>query len=91
MKEQRNYDLVEPFDMDDATLVDISPQLAFVLGVEFQVFREKLKSGRPFTTLWLPQNTARLVKMAEHHERFFEDRPNIFAGWTEIFVGDTIL
>jgi hypothetical protein len=83
MKEQRNYDLVEPFDMDDATLVDISPQLAFVLGVEFQVFREKLKSGRPFTTLCLPQNTARLVKMAEHHERFVEDRPNIF-------VGDTI-
>ena len=89
MKEKGNYELVEPFDMDDATLVDLSPQLAFILGVECQIFREKLKSGRPFTTLCLPQNAARLVKMAEHHERFVEDRPRVFAGWTEIFVGDT--
>jgi len=28
--------------------------------------------------------------MAEHHRRFVEDRPKVFAGWTEIFVGDTI-
>jgi len=91
MKEKGNYELVEPFDMDDASLKDISPQLAFILGVEWQVFRERLKSGQPFTTLCLPQNAARLVKMAEHHERFVEDRPRVFAGWTEIFVGDTIL
>jgi hypothetical protein len=91
MQEKGNYELVEPFDMDDAMLQDISPQLAFILGVEYQIFREKLKSGRPFTTLCLPQNAARLVKMAEHHERFVEDRPRVFAGWTEIFVGDTIL
>jgi hypothetical protein len=91
VQEKGNYELVEPFDMDDAMLQDISPQLAFILGVEYQIFREKLKSGRPFTTLCLPQNAARLVKMAEHHERFVEDRPRVFAGWTEIFVGDTIL
>ena len=90
MKEKGNYELVESFDMDDATLVDLSPQLAFILGVEWQAFRERLKSGRPFTTLCLPQNAARLVKMAEHHRRFVEDRPRVFAGWTEIFVGDTI-
>jgi len=91
MKEKGNYEPVETFDMDDVSLVDLSPQLAFILGVEWQTFREKLKSGRPFTTLCLPQNTARLVKMAEHHDRFVEDRPNVFVGWTEIFVGDTIL
>ena len=90
MQEKGNYELVEPFDMDDATLADLSPQLAFILGVEYQILREKLKSGRPFTTLCLPQNAARLVKMAEHHERFVEDRPRVFAGWTEIFVGDEI-
>ncbi len=89
-KGKGNYELVEPFDMDDATLADLSPQLAFILGVEYQIFRERLKSGHPFTTLCLPQNAARLVKMAEHHERFVEDRPRVFAGWTEIFVGDTI-
>ncbi|MGA3283019.1 MAG: hypothetical protein ABSD57_00995 [Verrucomicrobiota bacterium] len=90
VKEKGNFELVEPFDMDDATLMDLSPQLAFILGVEYQVFRQRLKSGQPFTTLCLPQNTARLVKMAEHHRRFVEDRPNVFAGWTEIFIGDTI-
>jgi hypothetical protein len=90
VKEKREYELVEPFDMDDVSLRDVSPQLAFILGVEWQVFRQRLKSGQPFTTLCLPQNAARLVKMAEHHRRFVEDRPRVFAGWTEIFVGDTI-
>ena len=90
MKEMSHSELVESFDMDDPTLTDISPQLAFILGVEWQMFRQRLKSGRPFTTLCLPQNAARLVKMAEHHRRFVEDRPRVFAGWTEIFVGDAI-
>jgi len=90
MKEMGHSELVESFEMDDPTLTDTSPQLAFILGVEWQMFRQRLKSGRPFTTLCLPQNAARLVKMAEHHRRFVEDRPKVFAGWTEIFVGDTI-
>jgi len=76
--------------MDDPTLSETSPELAFMLGVEWQMFRQRLKSGQPFTTLCLPQNAARLVKLAEQQRRFVEDRPNVFAGWTEIFVGDTI-
>ena len=90
MKETGNFEVVEPFDMDDPSLTDISPQLAFILGVEWQMFRQRLKAGHPFTTLCLPQNVTRLVKMAEHHRRFVEDRPNQMAGWTEIFVGDEI-
>jgi hypothetical protein len=90
LNEKENSELVEPFDMDDVSLNGISPQFAFILGVEWQVFRQRLKSGQPFTTLCLPQNANRLVKMAEHHRRFVEDRPNVFAGWTEIFVGDYI-
>ena len=90
-KGKGSFELVEPFDMDDVSLSGLSPQFAFILGVEWQVFRQRLKSGQPFTTLCLPQNAARLVKMAEHHRRFVEDRPRVFAGWTEIFVGDTIL
>ena len=90
MKEKRDFELVESFDMDDPALRELSPQLAFILGVEWQMFRQRLKSGQPFTTLCLPQNAARLVKMAEHHRRFVEDRPKMFAGWTEIFVGDEI-
>jgi hypothetical protein len=85
MKEKKEFELVESFDMDDPSLRELSPQLAFILGVEWQMFRQRLKSGHPFTTLCLPQNAIRLVKMAEHHRRFVEDRPNMFAGWTEIF------
>jgi hypothetical protein len=37
-----------------------------------------------------PQNAARLVKMAEHHRRYAEDRPNIYPGWSEVFIGDYV-
>lgn len=88
LKKDSDFELMEPFDTDVGSLNGIAPEFAFTLGAEWQMFRERLKSGKPFTTLCLPQNAARLVKMAERHRRFVEDRPNVFAGWTEIYVGD---
>lgn len=81
---------MEPFDTDDGSLSGITPRMAFALGVEWERFRQRLKSENPFKTYCLPPNAARLVKLAERHNRFVEDRPNACAGWTEIFVGDYI-
>lgn len=90
MKSNQNFSLLEPFDTNDGSLKDISAKLAFAMGVEWQLFRQRLKLEKPFKTYCLPQNAARLVKMAERHNRFVEDRPHVCAGWTEIFVGDYI-
>jgi hypothetical protein len=86
-----NSRILEPFDIDDHSLSGLSLEQAFTLGVEWQMFRQKLHSGKPFTTFCLPANTNRLVKMAERHKRFVEDRPNVPPGWCQIHVGDCIL
>jgi hypothetical protein len=84
-------ELIEPFDIDDDSLKGMTPEYAFTLGVEWQIFRQKLNLGKPFTTFCLPENANRLVKMAERHKRFVEDRPNVAQGWSQIFVGDYLV
>jgi hypothetical protein len=92
MKEtdEGNFELVEPFNSDGSSLSEISPEVAFALGVEWQMFRQRLKTGQPFQILCLAVNANRLVKMAERHRRFVEDRPTPWAGWSEIWVGDYV-
>lgn len=91
MAEKNKFNLVEPFDIDDGSLVGLTPEYAFALGVEWQLFRQMLDSEKPFTTYCLPQNATRFVKMAERHKRFVEDRPNVAPGWTQIYVGDYLV
>jgi hypothetical protein len=79
---------VDSFEADLDSLNGITGECAFAMGVEWSMFRERLKSGKPFTIRCLLANGSRLVKLAERQKRFVEDRPNISAGWTEIFVGD---
>lgn len=84
------FELVEPFDTPKGSMRGITPEYAFALGVEWHIFRQRLLTGIPFTTLCLPENAARFVKMAERHSRFVEDRQIGCVGWTEIWVGDSI-
>ena len=90
MKEmdESDYELVEPFNSDGSSLSGVSPEVAFALGVEWQMFRQRLKTGQRFQTLCLAMNASRLVKMAERQRRFVEDRPTPWPGWSEIWVGD---
>jgi hypothetical protein len=89
MSEQTSK-LVEPFDIDDGSLKGLTPEYAFALGVEWQLFRHQLLEGKPFKILCLPQNKNRFVKMAERHRRFVEDRQTACVDWSEIWVGDLI-
>ena len=84
---ENDFELAEPFELEDGSLMGVSPENAFALGVEWQMFRERLKSGQPFTTLCISANANRLVRMAERQGRFVEDRPTPWAGWREIWVG----
>lgn len=91
MKNDGKSELVEPFDVDDGSLEGLAPSHIFTLGVEWQLFRQRLASGKHFTTLCLPENAERFVKMAERHKRFVEDRPNVTPGWSEVYVGDYLV
>jgi len=91
MKYRQTFELAEPFDIDDGSLKGITPEYAFALGVEWQIFRQRLDREEPFTIYCLPENASRFVKMAERHNRFVEDRPNAAQGWTQIYVGDRLV
>lgn len=78
------YGLVEPFDCDE---------LAFCLGVEWEMFRRRLAADKPFTDQIHTANAERLTKMCERHGRFAEsislgtiDGVN-YDEWTRIIVG----
>jgi len=91
MNGEQEFGLVEPFDIDDKSLVGLAPHYIFCLGVEWELFRRRLAAGTPFTTLCLPENRTRLVRMAERHRRFVEDRQTACVGWTEVWVGDYLV
>ncbi len=84
------HDLVEPFDIDDGSLANVSPQEAFALGVEWAMFRERLMANVPFHALCLANNALRLEKLAERNGRFSECRQTPTHGWMEVWVGTSI-
>lgn len=82
-----NYELIEPFDISKGQLANVSANLAFCLGVEWQSFRERLSSGNRFTDYVLAPNAKRLARMAERHGRFVEYH-DVDDQWSKIVVGD---
>ena len=74
----KGYRLVEPFDTDD--LAGTDAKLAFALGVEWEMFRRKLRGRKPFREVVVSENADRLVRMAERHGRFVEHHPH-YEGW----------
>jgi hypothetical protein len=91
MEGKEYLDLVKPLVAPKVATKRITPGYAFVMGVEWQNFRQRLlTTEKPFKTMCLPENAIRFVKLAERHNRFVEDRPIKGVGWTEIWVGDSI-
>jgi hypothetical protein len=88
MKNDQESELVEPFEIDDGSLNGLAPHYIFALGVEWEMFRQRILTGTPFTVFCLPENRTRFVRMAERKNRFVEDRQTGCEGWTEIWVGD---
>ena len=84
---QTEFELVEPFDVDDGSLVGLSPAMCFTLGVEWEQFRQHLKDAQPFSILVIDKNADRLVALAERHGRFIEHHPQC-EGWTMLIVGN---
>ena len=84
------FGLMESFEIDDGQLDNVSRTDAFAMGVEWQMFRTRLESGRPFSTLVIAENAERLTKLAERSRRFVESRP-ASGGWASLTVGDYLV
>lgn len=91
------YELVEPFDIDDGSLSNLTPELAFALGVEWAIWRAKISGQAVKTDYCLGPNANRIIKILERHHYFCEDRPismevygKACAQWRQIWVGDKI-
>ena len=80
------FQLVEPFDIDGDELEGTSSQECFSMGVEWQMFREKLSDGQAFDCLVLYGNAQRLIELAKRSNRFAESVP-IDDYWTHLTVG----
>jgi ABC-type Zn2+ transport system substrate-binding protein/surface adhesin len=78
------YGLLEPFDTKD--LAGADAELAFALGVEWELFRQKLLAGEPFTDVVLLENIERITRMVERHGRFVEWH-HFCKDWAKIIVG----
>ena len=61
MEYKQESGFIEPFDIGDGSLNKVSAGYAFALGAEWQLFRQRLDSGKKFTTFCMPENTARFV------------------------------
>ncbi|HET6323587.1 MAG TPA: hypothetical protein VFG04_02710 [Planctomycetaceae bacterium] len=84
-----SFEPVEPFGIDDGSLSGLSTAAVFALGVEWEMFRQKLRRAVPFTDLCLSANAARLSALAERQGRFVEHHPQC-DGWATITVGNLI-
>lgn len=79
MSNKTEWGLVEPFGCDD---------LRFCLGVEWEMFRQKLQLQVPFKGLIHSANTERLIAMCERHQRFVETIAlELYSEWTQVIVG----
>jgi hypothetical protein len=85
--EMTEFTLIEPFDVDDGSLDGLTKEACFALGVEWCMFRQKLRAGQPFSELVMKKNAHRLSKLAERNGRFVEHHPAC-AGWVKIVVGN---
>lgn len=65
------FNMVEPFHVDDGELNDLTLQQVFVLGVEFEMIRAQLETGAPFERMFHSDNIDRVEKMCNRQRRFF--------------------
>lgn len=66
------YELSEPFDIDNGELDGLSPQVCFVLGVEWHMVRQQADGPAPFSRPIHARNRDRIAAMMERRGRQFK-------------------
>lgn len=72
MEEDQDYQMVEPFYVDDGELDGLSPQQIFVLGFEFSQIRTRLFQEMAFDMPFHSENESRVRKMLDRHNAVYE-------------------
>lgn len=67
-----NFSILEPFNIDNGELNGIEPQTIFTLGVEWQMFYQKLQAGDSFLMQVHKENVGRLKVLCIRNKRKFE-------------------
>lgn len=84
------YSLVEPFGIDSPGDLPDDVSLAFVLGVEWEMFRINLaEESSPFERNANAANRLRLGEMCRRHRRSFRVH-DLAPGWIRVCVGAQI-
>lgn len=79
--------IIEPFDVDDGELDGLSPQLCFVLGVEWAMVREALDADRQLGPLWVhAQNVPRLRAMIRRRRGLILSAAPTSDGWALLIL-----
>lgn len=83
------YNLIDSFNVDNGELSGFTPTQCFTLGVEWQIFRQKLLTEpRPFKMMIQADNQKRLELLTISHKRkarvvWIHDD---FNQWKDIYV-----
>lgn len=72
MMNDDNFDLVESFDVDNGELDGLTQQLCFVLGIEWEMVRQEIKSGQSFERPIHSENLERIKSMCKRYGVSFE-------------------
>jgi hypothetical protein len=63
------YELCEPFDIDNGELDGIAPHVVFTLGVEWEMLRQELDTGRLVSRMIHAENLNRFKAMCARRGR----------------------
>ena len=66
------FHMIEPFDVDNGELDGLRQSLCFVLGVEWQMVKNQLESGKPFERPIHSENLDRIEAMLKRADRGYE-------------------
>lgn len=81
------YMMVDPFGTDDGALAGVTPEDAFVLGVEWEMLRQTLDAERGEIAASIHgDNVPRIKAMVDRRGRSFRYRVTS-KHWCEAFIG----
>jgi len=78
--------LVEPFDVDDNSLDDLSPQQCFALGVEWASVRDALGRGELGPFMVHAENVPRLRAMIRRRRGLILSAASAREGWALLIL-----
>lgn len=85
MDDLGKFSLIESFGVDNSELDGLSKQLCFVLGVEWEMIRQKVDSGQSFEQSIHSENMERIEALCNRRGMSYKIIPH--DDWPTLIVG----